>query len=138
MTVSDTHVPVANAKSKPAVKRRTERVHIVMPVRISGGTGEATFDELTETAIVSAHGCLVRLKGSVAKSDELLIVNPATQQQVIGSVVFLAVDKTTPREVGIEFAVPTPLFWGITFPPTDWDPSERKLPSKAVYQPKKK
>lgn len=137
MTVSDTRVSVANAKSNPATKRRTERVHIVMPVRISGGSGDAAFDELTQTAIVSAHGCLVRLKGIVAKADELLIINPATQQHVIGTVAFLADDKTSPREIGIEFAVPTPLFWGITFPPTDWDPSERKLPTKPTFPPRK-
>jgi hypothetical protein len=135
MTVNDARVPIANSTSAPAVKRRTQRVQIAMPVRVSGGMGKDAFDELSETATVSAHGCLLRLKGIVARLDELLVVNPATQQEVIGTVVFLGEDKSPPREVGIEFAVPSPRFWGITFPPTDWDPSERKLPSNATHRP---
>jgi PilZ domain-containing protein len=134
MTVSDTRVP-APISSSNAAKRRTQRVQIAMPIRVTGGVGENAFDELAETATVSAHGCLLRLKGIVARLDELLIVNPATQQQVLGTVVFVGESKNSPREVGVEFAVPSPLFWGITFPPTDWDPSERKLPSNASHQP---
>jgi hypothetical protein len=135
MTVSDTRVPAAISTNSPAIKRRTQRVQIAMPVRVSGGMGKDAFDELSETATVSAHGCLLRLKGTVARLDELLIVNPATQQEVIGTVIFLGEDKIPPREVGIEFAIPSPRFWGIIFPPTDWDPSERKLPSNATHRP---
>jgi PilZ domain len=136
MTVSDTRVPTGNPSSNAAIKRRTQRVHIAMPVRVSGGVGEAAFDELAETVTVSAHGCLVHFKGTVARLEELLIVNPATQQQVLGTVVFIK-DEAAPKEIGIEFAVPSPLFWGITFPPVDWDPAERKLPSNASHQPSK-
>jgi PilZ domain len=136
MTVSDTRVRTGNPSSNAAIKRRTQRVHIAMPVCVSGGVGEAVFDELAETVTVSAHGCLVHLKGTVARLEELLIVNPATQQQVLGTVVFIK-DEAAPKEIGIEFAVPSPLFWGITFPPVDWDPAERKLPSNASHQPSK-
>src|ERR1700683_4251075 len=119
MTVSDTRVPAAISTNSPAIKRRTQRGQIAMPVRVSGGMGKDAFDELAETATVSAHGCLLRLKSTVARLDELLLVNPATQQQVLGTVVFVGESKTSPKEVGIEFAVPSPLFWGITLPPTD-------------------
>ena len=137
MTVSDTRVPTGNSSSNAAIKRRTQRVQIAMPVRVSGGVGEAAFDELAETVTVSAHGCLLRLQATVARLEELLIVNPATQQQVLGTVVFVKEDTAVPKEIGIEFAIPSPQFWGITFPPVDWDPAERKLPSNASHQPSK-
>jgi hypothetical protein len=35
-------------------------------------------------------------------------------------------DKT---EVGLEFSEPVPRFWRITFPPEDWNPADRKLPT---------
>lgn len=134
MTLSDTRDPAATA-TNPAIKRRTQRVQIVMPVRVSGGEDADAFEQLTETATVSAHGCLVRLDRNVARLQEILIVNPATQQEVRGSVVFIGEDSSSPKEVGIEFAAPSPLFWGITFPPEDWDPADRKLPSQASHQP---
>jgi hypothetical protein len=137
MTASETRVLQPSSNSRLATKRRTQRVHIAMPIRVSGTVHRIPFDELTQTATVSAHGCLVHLKTPIAQSQQLLIVNPATQQQIHGSVVFLGEEIRSPREIGIEFAAPSPLFWGITFPPEDWDPSERKLPTNATHQPKK-
>lgn len=130
MTITDTRILFQHAGSRQISQRRTQRVQIAMPIRVSGGIGGAAFDELTETVTVSAHGCLVRLQAPVAQMQELLLVNPATQQQVQGCVVFIAEESPAPREVGIDFAAPSPHFWGITFPPEDWDPAERKLPPK--------
>src|ERR1700733_10473769 len=120
MTVSDTRVSASNLNSNAAIKRHSQRVHIVMPVRVSGGVAPAAFDDLAETVTVSAHGCLLHLKGAVTRLEELLIVNPATQQQVLGTVVFIKEETAAPKEIGVEFAVPSPQFWGITFPPVEW------------------
>jgi hypothetical protein len=134
MTPTDTRTLFAHSGSRQINQRRTQRVKIAMPIRVSGGVNRAVFDELTETVTVSAHGCLVHLKTAVVEKQDLLIVNPATQQQVRGSIVFLGEDSPTPREVGIEFAAAFPLFWGITFPPENWDPAERKLPTNVARQ----
>jgi len=32
-------------------------------------------------------------------------------------------------ELGIEFIIPQPRFWGIAFPPEDWSRAERKIPA---------
>jgi hypothetical protein len=135
MSASDTRIPPANSAGAVGTKRRTQRVQIAMPIRVSGGQGSSAFDELTKTATVSAHGCLVLLDAIVSRSADLLIVNPATLQEVRGSVVFIEEENSHPRQVGIEFAEPSPRFWGITFPPADWDPAERKLPSIAAPRP---
>lgn len=134
MTVTDTRTLFHHAGSRQISQRRTQRVQIAMPIRVSGEIDRIPFDELTNTVTVSAHGCLVHLKARVIQMQELLIVNPATQQQVQGSVVFVG-EESNPREIGIEFAAPSPQFWGITFPPEDWDPAERKLPTGAAHQP---
>jgi hypothetical protein len=134
MTPTDTRTLYTHSGSRQISQRRTQRVQIAMPIRVSGSTRGIPFDELTETVTVSAHGCLVHLKAAIVQLQELLIVNPATQQQVHGSVVFIG-EESHPPEIGIEFAAPSPLFWGITFPPENWNPAERKLPTNAARQP---
>jgi PilZ domain len=130
MSTNDTRTLFSHSGARQINQRRAQRVQIAMPIRVSGAIHRTPFDELTATVTVSAHGCLVHLKAAVAEMQQLLIVNPATQQQVHGTVVFIEGDARAPREVGVEFAVPSPLFWGITFPPEDWDPAERKLPPR--------
>jgi hypothetical protein len=119
-------------------RRRTQRVQIAMPVMISGGEDIYAFSQLTKTVTVSAHGCLVHLDALVFRSQELLIANPGTLQQVRGTIAYLGENVPKAREVGIEFLEPSPQFWGITFPPEDWDASERKLPSRDVPLPQRR
>jgi hypothetical protein len=130
----------ANSESTATIpgmksRRRTQRVQIAMPVMISGGPDIHAFSQLTKTVTVSAHGCLVHLNALVFRSQELLIVNPGTLQQVRGTIAYLGENTPQAREVGIEFLEPSPKFWGITFPPEDWDASERKLPSREAPRP---
>ncbi len=37
-------------------------------------------------------------------------------------------------EVALEFSKPFPRFWGINFPPEDWNPAERKKAGSPVKQ----
>lgn len=127
MSPDDKRVPAANANSL-ATTRRTQRVHIVIPIIVSGGAGIAAFRHTTKTETVSAHGCLLRLDTPVARLQELSLFNPATRLDVRGTVVFVEEITSLTKDVGIEFTAPSPLFWGISFPPEDWDPSHRKLP----------
>ena len=130
MTITDTRILFQHAGSRQISQRRTQRVQIAMPIRVSGGIDGTAFDELTETVTVSAHGCLVRLQaprstdaGVAARKSR----HAATSPRLRG---LHREESPAPREIGIDFAAPSPHFWGITFPPEDWDPAERKLPPK--------
>jgi PilZ domain len=110
-------------------RRRSHRVHIVMPVLVRGKRGTQPFEEKTVTILVNAHGCMVRLSTPVARNQVVSIVNTRTAEELPCTVTFLGPKEAERMEVGIEFTEPSPVFWRIAFPPEDWDPAERKRPS---------
>jgi len=107
-------------------RRRSPRVNIAMPVLVRGKKGAQSFEEEALTISVSAHGCMVRLANSVARGQEIAVVNKKTAEELPCTVTYLGQKDSGKVEVGVEFAEASPLFWRIAFPPEDWDPSERK------------
>jgi len=109
-----------------ADRRRSVRVNIAMPVLVRGKKGSHSFEEEAHTISVSAHGCMVRVANTLARGQEIAIVNKKTAEELPCTVTFLGQKDGGKTEVGVEFAEPSPLFWRIAFPPEDWDPAERK------------
>jgi PilZ domain len=110
-------------------RRRSQRVQLTIPIIVRGSDGAAAFEEEAETISVSANGCLIRLKKRVTRGQQISIVNPKTAEELPCTITFLEQKESGKSEVGMEFSEASPLFWRIAFPPTDWDPTERKLPS---------
>lgn len=96
-----------------------------MPVVVRGNG----FREDTTTVAVNAHGCLVLLKTTVVRDDQLFLVNTKTAEELPVRVAFLGKSEDGKISVGLEFTEASPLFWRINFPPDDWFTSvERKRP----------
>ena len=114
------------------VRPRTTRVHLAISVFIYGNneSGEP-FKEITQTLAVNANGCLVELATPVSKDQSLLLTHMKSNQEMTCTVVTLGKILNGKAQVGLSFAQPAPRFWGLAFPPDDWDPSERKLPMRA-------
>jgi hypothetical protein len=117
--------------SKSAVRhgsnRRSQRVVIDFPVTLFGQAQDGKiFAESTNTQTVSAHGALVVLKKDVNTQSPALLGNPKTKMEVQCRVVHRKEIAKGKYEIGLEFSTPVPKFWGINFPPEDWDPAERK------------
>ena len=109
--------------------RRTQRVHIAMPLIVRG----TDFREATSTVAVNANGCLVLLKATVSRDDEVWLINPKTAEELPGKVASLGKPEDGKIPVGLEFGEPSPLFWKISFPPDDWLTSpERKRPGRPL------
>jgi hypothetical protein len=98
------------------------------------GTGKngQPFQEETHSLVANAHGGLILLAAPVALEQKLLLTNPKNMQEVRSRVAYLGRIVNGKREVGVGFMDPSPRFWHIHFPPEDWDPSERKLPSSST------
>jgi len=108
-------------------KRRTQRVHIAMPVVVKDAPGAETFKpEDTLTISVNAFGGLLRVASALKRGQKFIIVNPRTQEEVLCLVIFVGQKEGVRTQVGFEFVQPAPSFWRIVFPPEDWDPAERK------------
>jgi hypothetical protein len=115
---------------RPAAKRRSSRVVIDIPVVLFGQSSDRKmFEEQTKTLTVSAHGALISLKADIDSGRPVLMSNPRTGMEVQCRVAHRKDSKDGEVEVGLEFSNALPKFWGIHFPPEDWNPAERKKAS---------
>jgi hypothetical protein len=104
---------------------------LIVPVKVYGYGGDRKiFHEETATLVVNAHGCLFPLKADVGLEDIIVVVSTATQQEARFRVAYRNETENGQWEVGAAFMTPSPRFWGMAFPPDDWDPTERKLPPR--------
>ena len=124
--------PDAPGEDSPE-RRRSHRVQIAIPILVRGKSGDQAFEEETQTVSVSAHGCKMRIRMEVWRGQEVAIVNPATAEDIACIVTFVGLKEAGKMEIGVEFVEPSPRFWRISFPPEDWDPTERKREGSAHH-----
>jgi len=129
-SASSKNAKTATPPGDTAAKRRSQRVQITMPILVRGNTGQQSFEEETKTAVVNANGCSFLLDTRVTQGQQVSLVNLKTAEELPCHVAFVGPGEADRLEVGVEFAEPSPLFWRISFPPEDWDPARRKLPTK--------
>ncbi len=111
-------------------RRRTQRVKIAIPITVRIPRANASFyEETTETVVVNAHGCLARLAVPLEQDQQIRIINSKSNEEQDCTVVWIGKFTEGKTEVGFEFSQPAPRFWRITFPPEDWNPADRKLPT---------
>ncbi len=104
-------------------RRRSERVFLQVGVFVQGVTPDGhAFREKTHTLAVNVHGALIHLSEDVRVNDRVTLTHSVTAQQQACRVVYTQPLKGNIRAVGIEFESPTPKFWQIAFPPTNWKP----------------
>jgi hypothetical protein len=106
-----------------ANRRRSQRVLMKLPVRVSAQAGGASlFEEETHTLAISAHGALIALAVPVYRGRRLTLSNVQTKATL--ECVVAHIDKFPGEQVqvGVEFMLPNPTFWHVAFPPKDWTP----------------
>ena len=103
-------------------RRHSQRVIISIAVTVCNEAGDrdAAFREETRTLAVNTNGALIVLASKVKKTQLLRLKNHATQVEQICKVTYLGPVSEGKVQVGVEFATPSPEFWGIIFPPEDW------------------
>lgn len=106
-----------------ANRRRSQRVLMRIPVRISSQAGAAVFlEEDTHTLAISAHGALLVVAAPVYRGQRFTLSNIQTKAAL--ECIVAHVDKTPGEQtrVGVEFMMPNQTFWRVAFPPKDWTP----------------
>ena len=105
--------------------RRSSRVFIRMSVSVKGRNRDGRhFREQAQTIVINAHGGLLYMNETLEMGAEVVIINPATEEEQECRVVFLGDATDKGRRVGVEFLTPAPHFWGVEFPPPDWPPRQ--------------
>ena len=106
-----------------ANRRRSQRVLMTVPVRVSGQTGAGlSFDEETHTRAISAHGALIVVSTQVHRGQRLTLSNVQTKASLECVVAHIDRHQSDHPQVGVEFMLPNPVFWHVAFPPKDWTP----------------
>jgi hypothetical protein len=106
-----------------ANRRRSQRVLVAVPVRVSGQTGAGLpFEEETYTRAISAHGALILVSALVHRGQRLIVSNVQTKGALECVVAHIDRRQSDHPQVGVEFTLPNPLFWHVAFPPKDWTP----------------
>jgi hypothetical protein len=119
----------ANSEANLSInnKRRSARVVIDIPVTVFGQDSDGKiFGEITKTLTVSAHGCLVRVNTVIDPQKPALLVNTKTGAEIQCRIAYRKEIEPGLHEIGLDFEQPVPRFWGVNFPPEDWNPADRK------------
>lgn len=104
-------------------RRRSMRVMLSVTVIVRGKNrdGKTFFDEETKTLVVNAHGALIHLRSEVVADQKITLTHKGTQESETCRIVYVGRMQGGKAQVGIEFDKPAPKFWGISFPPDDWN-----------------
>lgn len=108
--------------------KRTQRVQIAIPVSLHDGNTK----EDTTTLLVNARGALLNLRMATEVGQRFELVHKASGSAISCSVVSRHETKDGQIHVGIAFDSPSPRYWGLSFPPEDWNPADRKLHAPAL------
>jgi len=102
-------------------QRRSSRVFTRIPVRAAGkSTDGRKFKESSQTIVINAHGGLLYLQAALELGSEVVLTNPATEEDQECRVVYLGDTSDKGTRVGVEFLSPAPHFWGVEFAAQDW------------------
>src|SRR5437879_6453350 len=106
-----------------ANRRRSQRVLMTIPVRVSGKSAAGLpFEEETHTRAISAHGALILVSTQVWRGQRMNLSNVQTKAALECVVAHIDKRPSDRTQVGVEFTLPNPVFWHVAFPPKDWTP----------------
>src|SRR3977135_105212 len=96
-------------------RRRGSRVALATPVFVYGWLADEPFAENTETLNVSAVGGLIQLSAKVIPSQELIITNLKTNEDLACRVARSIGTESSETLAGLDFLLASPNFWQIDF-----------------------
>src|SRR6267378_784523 len=115
-----------------ANRRRSQRVLMTIPVRVSGQNAAGSpFEEETHTRAISAHGALLLVSTEVLRGQRLTLSNVQTRAALECVVAHIDRRQSDHPQIGVEFMLPNPIFWHVAFPPKDWTPRHPHAKSQA-------
>ena len=102
-------------------RRKSQRILMPIPVRVSGYDElGSSFKENTHSISISPLGALVLILAPVRIGQRLVLSNIRTKALVECTVAYKGEPRGGGLEVGVQFELPNPTFWGVAFPPSDW------------------
>jgi len=108
-------------ETQTSSERRSSRVFTRIPVQAKGKNLQGQkFRAKSQTIVINAHGGLLYLDQELELGADLILINPATEEEQECRIVYLGDSSEKGTRVGVEFLCPSPHFWGVDFAPQDW------------------
>ncbi len=102
-------------------RRKGQRILMPIAVRVSGYDERgSSFKENTHTISISPIGALILISASIRIGQRLVLSKMRTKTLVECIVAHKGKRQDGGLEVGLQFVLPNPTFWGVSFPPSDW------------------
>jgi len=101
-------------------RRRSQRVIIRVPVALVVTQNDKTTRISAHTVAVNIHGAMVVSPRSLEADAVLEIVNGRTNEKIGCRVTRAPRESSEGFLIPIEFTSPSPNFWQISFPPSNW------------------
>ena len=103
-------------------RRRSQRVMIQVPVSLTYTVAGQSVTVRAHTESVNDHGAMILCTRSIDSGTRLEVQNDRSRQRQPGRVTRAPRDTSEGFLVPVEFDAHIPGFWGISFPPTNWNP----------------
>jgi hypothetical protein len=105
-------------------RRRSQRVIIHVPVTLIFTENGQTVRVSANTVAVNIHGAMVVSPRTIEADAAVEMVNERTQEKVASRVTRAPRESSEGFLVPIELTGPSPNFWQISFPPSNWKASD--------------
>jgi len=105
-------------------RRRSQRVIIRVPVTLELTKSGQVIKIPAHTVAVNVHGAMVLCTRSLDCGATIQIVNERTNQRANARVTRTPRDSAEGFLIPLEFDKPYPMYWQISFPPSNWKPSD--------------
>lgn len=105
-------------------RRRSQRVMVRVPVSLVVTENGKTVRISARTAEVNIHGAMIVCPRSLEADTMLDVVNGQTDEKVGSRVTRSPRESSEGYLIPVEFTSPSPNFWQICFPPSNWKAPE--------------
>ena len=105
-------------------RRRSQRVIIRVPLTLELSKGGKSFMVSAHTVAVNIPGAMVLCRESLDSDTKVEIINDRTRERASARVTRAPRHSAEGFLTPLEFVKPFPMFWQISFPPSNWKPNE--------------
>jgi hypothetical protein len=102
-------------------RRRSQRLFLQVRVLVEGTAPDSSpFSEETHTIVINAHGALVEMGMALEPGQMVTLRNVRTTENAQCKIKLVTPAGSGKFSTALEFSIPNPDFWRISFPPDDW------------------
>jgi len=105
-------------------RRRSQRVIIIVPVTLELAKEGKVVKVSAHTVAVNIHGAMVICPRTLDSETKIDIINERTRGRASARVTRAPRQSAEGFLIPVEFEKPFPTFWQISFPPSNWKPTD--------------